>query len=486
MLNEMRIRAFWACALWIDHQLQKTPAPSNLDKRLDEVIDSKDFIHGLATLLYTGQMGTRSKYHQESKHDPAATKPTQLQAYELFQAQTSLRPLNEAYPGFTVGKSSSMLMIFVQAALRAHYRNAEFNEEKTDDNKSSISFFFEQNSVEKKYVDFPKSAFSPRALCLSEHSLLEILWSNNEAREMISTRLSLTKTTKGAAEEKVLGQKGILFKTMFSMKGYKGVGLQSDNHVPTPRRQLRPSFFTNGLTLTLLAYDTSKYKRGRGPQVSQVSQSSSAQPGPSSSSAQLGSSSSNPAGMGNDGDGDEDEDIEGDEDLFGGIDDDDIMQVDKPFIGEIEEDEEEVEEGSSSTNPLSPVSVNLRSKVNWKQRSRLLENVEAKYNTSTVCPDPNNTVIIGIDPGEKYSMTIAKLDPQRANEREILRVSRNYLYRPLKKFRRALEERKLRRGITAIETHIPPFSRSTLTQYFDYMKSLSSQVPSSTGSSLTA
>ncbi|ORZ28768.1 hypothetical protein BCR41DRAFT_4602 [Lobosporangium transversale] len=286
-------------------------------------------------------------------------------------------------------------------------------------------------------------------------------------------------STKGAAEDKILNHKGILLQELFSLKGYKDVGLQSDDG---PRRKLRTSFFTNGLTLTLLAYDTSKQKRGRGSQAAQPSDTQRSQAVQASSSAQQGSSSSG-HGAGDGGD-DGDDDGNEDDDILLGISDIDLLEVDEPFL-DGGEGEEAAKEGTSSTNPLFPVSPSPRREINWKQRSRLLENVEVKYDTQAACPPSESTIIIRIDPGERYSMTIAKLDPRKPNEREILRISRAYLYKPSKKFQGELERRKLRRGITEIESNIPSFSRPTLTQYFAYMSLLLNQAPSSTGGSFS-
>ncbi|ORY98372.1 hypothetical protein BCR41DRAFT_426554 [Lobosporangium transversale] len=331
------------------HRNKEITGPSNpagLPQLLDEVLDSRDFIYGLAA-LYHGVMSPLSRYSREvkKKGEGNVAKPSQLKAYEYFYAKTGLGPLNQIYPDLVIGKSSRMVMVPVQAALRSHYRNAQFDIDIPGDGRNSIQFFFEQNATAKKYLYFPTSAFLPRSLCLTEVCLLDILWSNPTVREEIVQLLELNMSTKGAAEDKILNYKGILLQELFSLKGYKDVGLQSDDG---PRRKLRTSFFTNGLALTLLAFDTSKQKRG-----------------------------------------------------------------------------------------------------------------------------------------ERYSMTIAKLDPREPNEREILRISRAYLYKPSKKFQGELERRKLRRGITEIESNIPSFSRPTLTQYFAYISLSLNQAPSSTGGSFS-
>ncbi|KAF9342596.1 hypothetical protein BGX34_007921, partial [Mortierella sp. NVP85] len=125
--------------------------------------------------------------------------------------------------------------------------------------------------------------------------------------------------------------------------------------------------------------------------------------------------------------------------------------------------------------------------VNWKQRSRLLENVEVVYKDPAACAPLANAVVIGIDPGVKYSLTAAKIDPARPNDREILPISKRFLMKPYSKFKRALEENKnalipaTTTTISRIESAIPSFTRSTMIQYFNYLAT-----PLGTGTNLTA
>ncbi|ORY98423.1 hypothetical protein BCR41DRAFT_375506 [Lobosporangium transversale] len=190
MLNELRVQAFWTCALWIDMLL--TTAPTDLTQLLNKVLDSQKFIYGLGTLLYHGKVGSRADYVKNVKKygQENVVKPSQLQAYEYFCTETGFEPLKTIYPRLTVGKSSQMVMRVVQAALRSHYRNAQFDSDKPAE-RSSIQFFFEQNATAEKYVDFPRSAFSPQSLYLTEDCLLSILWSNLDVREEIGRLLNL-------------------------------------------------------------------------------------------------------------------------------------------------------------------------------------------------------------------------------------------------------------------------------------------------------
>ena len=330
-----------------------------------------------------------------------------------------------------------------------------------------MSFFFERNASETKYKDFPVSTISPRALCLSESCLLDLLWSDQMCKEVLERLfLKSTKTNapsfilskkgsllKANTSSVILSNKGYLIQTLFSLKGYSGVGLQGDGN-PAIRRKLRPSLFTNGHTVTLLAYDTLKTKKRRS-QSAQDPQSDKTQ-----SQSGVGDDGGEEAEETDDiiGDGEEEDD---EDELFEDgdlLEIDDLLEVDEPFLDE-EESDNEGDEQILASEPMdvessSAMDVDLqeegkpseqedkpRYKVNWKQRSRLLENVEVKYASEDKCPDPNNTVVIGIDPGEKYSVTVAKLDPQQRDKRWILRVSRRFLYNPYKKFRHMLEER---------------------------------------------
>ncbi|KAF9971216.1 hypothetical protein BGZ65_010567, partial [Modicella reniformis] len=86
---------------------------------------------------------------------------------------------------------------------------------------------------------------------------------------------------------------------------------------------------------------------------------------------------------------------------------------------------------------------------NWKQRSRILENVEIEFKTPNQFP--SNTVIIGIDPGGKYPLTAAKIDPRNPQDREIVRIFRRFLNKSYSKLKKILERRKTAAGIAVIE-----------------------------------
>ena len=69
MLNEVRQRVFWACALWIDKLILDTSLKfPDLQSLLDEVIDNRSFIYTLGSLMYTGELGPTSSYKKSLKN----------------------------------------------------------------------------------------------------------------------------------------------------------------------------------------------------------------------------------------------------------------------------------------------------------------------------------------------------------------------------------------------------------------------------------
>ncbi|KAF9980867.1 hypothetical protein BGZ65_004577 [Modicella reniformis] len=88
----------------------------------------------------------------------------------------------------------------------------------------------------------------------------------------------------------------------------------------------------------------------------------------------------------------------------------------------------------------------------WTLNVKLLVfiNVEVQFSDPSQCPTAEDTIVIGINPGEVNTITAAKIDPKDPNSRDIIKVKRYFLYDPTIKFRNLLQ---------------------TLTEYFDYMMS---------------
>ncbi|ORZ09686.1 hypothetical protein BCR41DRAFT_388215 [Lobosporangium transversale] len=123
-----------------------------------------------------------------------------------------------------------------------------FDVEKTNEDMSDIEFFLRENKKVKKYSDFPTSPWSPGYVYLSEHALVDILWANEDTKQLLERILPLNNPSKTAMFECVIAW-------------YRDkVSLQSQDKDIT-RFKLKGTISTNGLVLNLLAYDTTQRKR---------------------------------------------------------------------------------------------------------------------------------------------------------------------------------------------------------------------------------
>ncbi|KAG0212524.1 hypothetical protein BGX28_006122 [Mortierella sp. GBA30] len=111
---------------------------------------------------------------------------------------------------------------------------------------------------------------------------------------------------------------------------------------------------------------------------------------------------------------------------------------------EAEEEEEEPYSSSSkkgmypeeSTSPprqKRPRNVNSYQSINWLRSSKLLQNVGKKYATPEDCLQfsVDDYIIIGMDPGERNTMTATRLDPRRSSDRTTVTIRRSFLYHVL-------------------------------------------------------
>ncbi|KAF9982627.1 hypothetical protein BGZ65_002646 [Modicella reniformis] len=157
-------------------------------------------------------------HHHISKHD-------------YFERVTNLRSLdqNVEYRRISTYNSIAMILGAVEVALRTHYRIAE-NSEKIGEGEGSARYFFRRNAVVKNYKDFPTAGFAPSSICFSERALLDLLCSD-----------------------------GTWVRIKFGFRA--NLWTPASTEAPVA---LQPSFFTDGLTVTLLAYDTSKVCGGGG------------------------------------------------------------------------------------------------------------------------------------------------------------------------------------------------------------------------------
>ncbi|KAF9279603.1 hypothetical protein BGZ74_002807, partial [Mortierella antarctica] len=156
----------------------------------------------------------------------------------------------------------------------------------------------------------------------------------------------------------------------------------------------------------------------------------------------------------------------------------DQVLVRDPFMGvmapQVDEDiilDESVFEIRHRQSRSGPPAQQNRLVMNFKQSSKLVPNIEVRFDRPEVCPDPDDTILLGMDPGEVNAMTITKLDPRFPNQRHVLKVRRSFLSRPDVRFRNALRDCKTAQGVDKLESRIPEFSRGTLDRYFFYLTS---------------
>ncbi|ORZ10974.1 hypothetical protein BCR41DRAFT_357282 [Lobosporangium transversale] len=273
---------------------------------------------------------------------------------------------------------------------------------------SDIEFFLRENKKVKKYSDFPTSPWSSGYVYLSEHALVDILWANEDTKQLLERILPLNNPSKTAMYECVQGTKGVLIQALFCdiggdrmVRGYQDkVSLQSQDKDLT-RFKLKGTISTNGLVLNLLAYDTTQTKRQQQSDVDEE--------GPSQklelSQGFLNTTCSKAAG----------------EDL-----------TDEDYAN-----------------------------INWKRSSKLLENVELTFNKPGRCPSANTTTIVGCDPGIVNALTFSSLDPHNPNLRQTVKVRSRFLYLPNK--------RKREKAMIEVESAIPVFGRDTYNEYFQWM-----------------
>ncbi|KAI8349515.1 hypothetical protein B0O80DRAFT_501243 [Mortierella sp. GBAus27b] len=449
LANQLQLRAYYACAITITHLLDEeslapllsstTPGTDISETRrtiFNHMLDSQTFMFALGRLLFLGE--PRSKKESNWKlGDPRCPLPSESaqMVYNLFQENTGLLPLktNPEMSQIAIGKLSEMSMIPVQAAIRSHYRNCDFEIEKNKE-MNDIEFFFLHNGTSKTYADFPKAALRPGFVNFSETVLIDIFWANKDTKAILQARLREDDVgdTKQSVQQFVQDHKARLVDKLFGHNGYNNASLQEQTDKPT-KLKLKGTVCTNGLVLHVLAYDTSVLR----PKAAREKASR------------------------------EDEDDMDSNDFDG-------MDVDDPFIDpddfEIEDDDTDVKPGDNHPQSASTAQDTYKGlTINWKQGSSLLTNVEVQFDHPDKCPSPDDTIVIGIDPGVVNAVTAAVIDPHRPNSRQVVKIKKSFLYSPYVKFRSALETQKRELGITQLEHDIPAFSRENLKDYLTYM-----------------
>ncbi|KAF9975593.1 hypothetical protein BGZ75_000457, partial [Mortierella antarctica] len=320
---------------------QTTSAPlsrlsNNEQKDLQDLLEDHAFYHSLATLLCTGSLGPQSRYERRL-NAPQRTMTTRssargapplaplqvphvVQAYNRYQGATGYQPFfrrqaaqrgqelvsNTAGPVFPA-TVPALALHAVMTAIKSHYLGSDFGDMECPEGVHPIDLFFQANAKDRQFADFPKAKLAPSYVFLSEASLVQILYSNNETKGIISRVMG--HATSKAAGEHVVRTKGWLIRQLFyntaSTKRFDGyhrkVRLQSEGN-RGGKFKLRGTICTNGLVLNLLAYDETAPRRRR--------------QAPSSTEPQLASSSTAPQQPGPGGDDDDTEADAEDSDLF--------------------------------------------------------------------------------------------------------------------------------------------------------------------------
>ena len=143
------------------------------------------------------------------------------------------------------------------------------------------------------------------------------------------------------------------------------------------------------------------------------------------------------------------------EDLIGASDPDSDSDLDEDYT------EEDLKSITDAYNPIND--------INWERGSRLLENVQKVFNTRQACAGYQNARVVGIDPGEKNTMTATVIDPLIPVARKSVIVRRKFLYRPYAIFRRLLEEKKHASGIDTLESLMPSMALFGMAKYLSYL-----------------
>ncbi|KAF9572635.1 hypothetical protein EC968_009627 [Mortierella alpina] len=458
LLNDIQLRAYYATAIYITHLLDSTQSNS-LERMalLNQTIDDAGFMYNLGRMLYHGGASGKGRYTALSTSNARSAAASAQVAYDLFSDMTSLRPLKDDVPDLPITAMSDMAMISVQAALRSHYRNCVFegHPNPDPDNMSDIDHFFNMN-VSGQYCDFPKAKLATGFVVLPEAALLDIFYARDETKKIVQEMLcelarkdgtmNKKKTTefetfrfKNAAVDYVRNHIGRFMERLFGCAGYASASVQED--VSETRYKLKGSVVTNGLEIHLLAYDTKSPRRRT---------TSNAEP-----------------------EENQDQDLANEMDAeleieggFTAVEDLDadtkamlqaqiasgtatIVTQSTPAASEAE--------SSSQTAPA-------RFAVNWRQKSKLLANLEVVLDKPEDRARLTDAIILGVDPGEINPLVITKLDPRQPNERNVVKITRKMQYIPYARYRQALETRKADANIDKAESGIPTFSRATLSR----------------------
>ncbi|KAF9938835.1 hypothetical protein BGZ67_010310 [Mortierella alpina] len=188
------------------------------------------------------------RFSAQGALDPSPV-PHVVQAYNRYQGATGYQPFfrrqaaqrgqelvsNTAGPVFPA-TVPALALHAVMAAIKSHYLGSDFGDMECPEGVHPIDFFFQANAKDRQCADFPKAKLAPGYVFLSEASLVQILYSNNETKGIISRVMG--HATSKAAGEHVVRTKGWLIRQLFyntaSTKRFDGyhrkVRLQSEGN----------------------------------------------------------------------------------------------------------------------------------------------------------------------------------------------------------------------------------------------------------------
>jgi len=314
-----------------------------------------------------------------------------------------------------------------------------------------------------QFTDFPKAKLATGFVILPESALMDVFYARDDTKKIVQAilfelgqddQVLNRKNTdfetfrfKTAALEYVRDHIGRFMEWLFGCGGYSSVSVQQN--ASNSHYLLKGSIVTNGLEVHLLAYDTRCPRRKANNE----------------------------------------EKPDQDQDLVRDMDDELDIEAGFTAISDIDDADNTLtvaasasaSQATSASQAISASQATSASQaasytVNWRQKSKLLDNLEVVLERPEDRARLKDAIILGADPGEVNPLVIAKLDPRKPNERHIVRITRRMHYIPYARYRQALEARKAEAGIDKAESAIPTFSRATLTQYFEYMLQSASSI----------
>ncbi|KAF9419685.1 hypothetical protein BGZ94_009337 [Podila epigama] len=266
------------------HTSRSTLQPSK--EQLADFLENLNFYYGLGTILLNGSLGAGSEYERlrntptrtvSTRHRSAAASapqviqvPHAVKAYNQYVAKTGFVPFNsrpsasvQAQPSTSArvtrqasgqkynASSMRLPMRSVMNAIRGHYLGSKFPDQ-PDRDVPRLSL----------------SQVGTGLVNLSESDLVHLMFTDPSTRPILLEALDVKTVTQAdklvVKKKRDFDRESVFFNTRSNQRlnGYSGkVSLQDD-----PRQtkfKLRGTICTDGLQLTLLAYDTSTTRRKR-------------------------------------------------------------------------------------------------------------------------------------------------------------------------------------------------------------------------------